>query len=65
MAAWGIEARHEVSFYCGTGWRASEALFAAYLMGFEKISVYDGGWHEWSANPTNPIATGEPRLDPK
>jgi len=54
-------ARHnEISFYCGTGWRASEALFAAYLMGYEKISVYDGGWHEWSANPTNPIATGAP-----
>lgn len=35
-------------FYCGTGWRASLAFFYAWLMGWEHISVYDGGWLEWS-----------------
>ncbi|MCP3941847.1 MAG: thiosulfate sulfurtransferase [Desulfobacteraceae bacterium] len=45
----------KIAFYCGTGWRASEAFFDAYLMGFENISVYDCGWLEWSADPLNPI----------
>jgi thiosulfate/3-mercaptopyruvate sulfurtransferase len=32
----------------------------AWLMGWPKVSVYDGGWFEWSNDPSNPIATGEP-----
>jgi thiosulfate/3-mercaptopyruvate sulfurtransferase len=39
--------RHTV-FYCGTGWRASLAFFYAWLMNWERIAVYDGGWCEWS-----------------
>ncbi len=53
-----------VAFYCGTGWRASEAWFYAYLMGWPRIAVYDGGWFEWSQDPiNNPIQTGEPEPD--
>jgi len=51
----GITRDHEVAFYCGTGWRASMAFFYAWLMGWQRISVYDGGWCEWSADPVNPI----------
>jgi rhodanese-related sulfurtransferase len=36
-------------FYCGTGWRASLAFFYAWLMGWEQIAVFDGGWFEWSS----------------
>jgi thiosulfate/3-mercaptopyruvate sulfurtransferase len=49
-------------FYCGTGWRASEAFFYAYLMGWKQIAVYDGGWLEWSQQPSHPIALGPPAL---
>jgi molybdopterin synthase sulfurtransferase len=50
-----------VAYYCGTGWRASETWFYAYLMGWERIAVYDGGWFEWSQDPVNnPIESGEP-----
>ncbi len=48
------------AFYCGTGWRASEAFLNAYLMGWNRIAVYDGGWFEWSSDPANPIAVGVP-----
>lgn len=41
-------------FYCGTGWRASLAFFYAWLMGWDAISVYDGGWFEWSLDRANP-----------
>jgi thiosulfate/3-mercaptopyruvate sulfurtransferase len=57
----GITADKWVAFYCGTGWRASETWFYAYLMGWDRIAVYDGGWYEWSADPiANPIDVGEP-----
>lgn len=49
------------AFYCGTGWRASEAFFNAWFMGWPRIAVYDGGWFEWSSDESNPIATGDPQ----
>jgi molybdopterin synthase sulfurtransferase len=56
----GITADKWVAFYCGTGWRASETWFYAYLMGWLSVAVYDGGWFEWSKDPqSNPIETGE------
>jgi 3-mercaptopyruvate sulfurtransferase SseA len=48
------------AYYCGTGWRASEAFFNAWLMGWTDISVYDGGWFEWSRDDDNPYQTGVP-----
>ena len=57
----GITADKWVAFYCGTGWRASETWFYAYLQGWPRIAVYDGGWFEWSQDPVNnPIEIGEP-----
>ncbi len=47
-------------FYCGTGWRASEAFLYARWMGWKDIAIYDGGWLEWSAQADNPIEVGEP-----
>ena len=47
------------AFYCGTGWRGSEAFFNAWLMGWPRIAVYDGGWFEWSNNNL-PYETGLP-----
>jgi thiosulfate/3-mercaptopyruvate sulfurtransferase len=56
----GITPAKWVAFYCGTGWRASETWFYAYLMGWPRIAVYDGGWFEWSKDPrNNPIELGE------
>ena len=57
----GITPDKWVAFYCGTGWRASETWFYAYLMGWDQIAVYDGGWFEWSQDPVNnAIDVGEP-----
>jgi 3-mercaptopyruvate sulfurtransferase SseA len=52
----GIHPGQHAAFYCGTGWRASLAFFYAWLMDWQRISVYDGGWFEWSADPANPVA---------
>ena len=40
-------AKNELSFYCGTGWRATIPFFLAYQNGKDNISVYDGGWYQW------------------
>ncbi len=48
------------AFYCGTGWRGSEAFMNAWLMGWPNVSVYDGGWFEWS-NLGKPFETGIPK----
>ncbi|MCK9451864.1 MAG: rhodanese-like domain-containing protein [Bacteroidales bacterium] len=56
----GITPDKHLAFYCGTGWRGSEAWFNAWLMGWPQVSVYDGGWFEWSNDPTNAFETGIP-----
>ncbi|HLR76436.1 MAG TPA: rhodanese-like domain-containing protein, partial [Balneolaceae bacterium] len=56
----GITPDKRIAFFCGTGWRGSEAFINAYLMGWNNMAVYDGGWYEWSSEPGNPIETGLP-----
>jgi molybdopterin synthase sulfurtransferase len=56
----GITPEKHNAFYCGTGWRGSEAFFNAWLLEWPRVSVFDGGWMEWSSDPANPIETGEP-----
>jgi thiosulfate/3-mercaptopyruvate sulfurtransferase len=51
----GIAAQRRTVFYCGTGWRASLAFFYAWLMGWNDIAVFDGGWCEWSRDSGNPV----------
>lgn len=60
---WDINPENEISFFCSTGWRGGLAFFEAYAMGFENVSVFDGGFYEWSRDPKNPIFTGDPRVD--
>ena len=62
-ASWkevGVVSEKRIAFYCGTGWRASEAFFYAYLLGWNRIAIYDGGWYEWSIDAGNPTETGVP-----
>ncbi len=60
---WNITPDQQVAFYCGTGWRASETFMYARAMGWKHISVYDGGWYEWSSDPKNPVVTGARQPD--
>jgi len=56
----GVTPEKHLAFYCGTGWRGSEAFYNAWLLGWPRVSVFDGGWFEWSNNPSNPIESGIP-----
>lgn len=57
----GITPGKHIAFYCGTGWRGSEAFLNAWLMDWPRVSVYDGGWYEWCNDPSNPIEKGIPK----
>ncbi len=61
----GVIPEKRIAFYCGTGWRASEAFLNAYLMGWPNISIYDGGWMEWSGKYNNAVETGIPESQTK
>ncbi len=59
---YGISEDQKLAFFCGTGWRAAEVLIYGDVMGVKNISLYDGGWNEWSGNTgnsENPIEVGE------
>ncbi|CAH2715607.1 Thiosulfate sulfurtransferase YnjE [Neobacillus rhizosphaerae] len=55
----GINPDKKLAFYCGTGWRAAEVLFYADVLGLKNITLYDGGWNEWSMDPSNPVEKGK------
>lgn len=54
---------NELSFYCGTGWRACVPFLVLYENGYDHISVYDGGWYEWLMHDDYPVQVGDPASD--
>ncbi len=57
-AEWNINPDMNLSFYCGNGWRASEAWWYAQAMGYENSTIYSSGWMRWREDE-NPVATGD------
>lgn len=49
-----------LSFYCGTGWRATVPFLVLYQEGYDNISVFDGGWYEWLMHDDYPVQVGDP-----
>lgn len=54
---------NHLSFYCGTGWRATVPFLVLYENGYDDISVYDGGWYEWLMHEDYPVQVGDPASD--
>ena len=51
---------NHLSFYCGTGWRATVPFMIMYQEGYDNISVYDGGWYQWIMKSDYPVQVGDP-----
>lgn len=50
----------DIVVYCALGDRAAHSWFVLkYLLGYEKVRNYDGGWLEWGNMVRLPIAAGE------
>ena len=56
----GDSTENEISYYCGTGWRAAIPFLIEYENGIKNVSVYDGGWFQWQKDPENPVQLGAP-----
>lgn len=48
-----IDLEKKLVFFCGGGWRASEVLWDAMVMGQENVAIIGDGWIAWS-NEGNP-----------
>ena len=53
-----VDTRKQLSFMCGSGWRAAEVLTFAQVIGLSNTSLYSDGWIGWSNDQRNPVETG-------
>ena len=55
FSALTIDSDNSIIFSCGSGVTACILLLAAYQIGLDNLSVYDGSWTEWGADHSLPI----------
>jgi thiosulfate/3-mercaptopyruvate sulfurtransferase len=58
FAAQGFSRDKRVIAYCGGGISATVDLFMLYLLGYDKLTLYDGSMGEWATDESLPIETG-------
>lgn len=54
----GVDMALPLTTTCGSGVTACVLLFAARLAGKDDVSLYDGSWQEWEADPDTPKEQG-------
>ncbi len=60
LAEWDVTSENRISFYCGTGWRATIPWMLCYIQGWD-VTMYDGGWYAWQLDESLPVQYGDPR----
>jgi thiosulfate/3-mercaptopyruvate sulfurtransferase len=54
----GVDLDRPVTTSCGSGVTAAVLAFGMHLLGKKDVSLYDGSWAEWGAQPNTPVVTG-------
>jgi thiosulfate/3-mercaptopyruvate sulfurtransferase len=54
----GVALDRPIVTSCGSGVTACALAFALYLIGHERVAIYDGSWSEWGLPDGPPIETG-------
>jgi thiosulfate/3-mercaptopyruvate sulfurtransferase len=54
----GVSFDQPVVASCGSGVTACALAFAAFLIGRDRVAIYDGSWSEWGLPDGPPIETG-------
>ena len=54
----GVDLDKPIVTSCGSGMTANVLIFALNLLGKENVSLYDGSWSEWGADPDTPKELG-------
>ena len=57
----GASLDNELSFYCGTGWRATVPFLICYENGMTGMTLFDGGWYQWQMDDSLPVQVGDPK----
>jgi thiosulfate/3-mercaptopyruvate sulfurtransferase len=55
FARLGLDPEKRVIAYCGGGIYGAHTVFVLYLMGFNRVGLYDGSLMEWTSNSSNPM----------
>jgi len=63
LAESDVTLENELSFYCGTGWRAAVPFLLCYEEGMTNISMYDDGWFVYQNDGANSVQLGDPKSD--
>jgi thiosulfate/3-mercaptopyruvate sulfurtransferase len=58
FAGAGVSLHQPIVTSCGSGVTACALAFALYLIGQERVAVYDGSWSEWGLPDGPPIEIG-------
>jgi thiosulfate/3-mercaptopyruvate sulfurtransferase len=51
----GLSPERRIVAYCNGGVAATTALFGLSLLGYPRLTNYDGSWNEWSERPELPV----------
>jgi thiosulfate/3-mercaptopyruvate sulfurtransferase len=51
----GLSPERRVVAYCNGGVAATSVLFGLSLLGYPRLTNYDGSWNEWSERPELPV----------
>ncbi|MGR0221457.1 sulfurtransferase [Agromyces sp. ZXT2-6] len=57
FAEFGVDGRHPVAVYCGSGVNAAHEVAALAVAGID-AALYPGSFSQWSNRPERPVATG-------